>query len=58
MRESSEELRLKPPSISRLCSSISAGTVTRGAPISMPAQAIGSSIQAAITITTPGAVST
>ena len=57
MRESPEELRLKPPSISRVCSSRSAATVTRGAPISMPEQAIGSNIQAAITLTTPGAVS-
>jgi hypothetical protein len=37
----------EPPSISRLCSSISAGTVARGAAISMPAPGIGSSIQAA-----------
>jgi hypothetical protein len=42
MRESPEELGLKPPSISRLCSSTSAATAKRGAPISMPAQAIGS----------------
>jgi hypothetical protein len=31
---------------------------TRGAPISIPAQATGSSIYAAITVTTPAAAST
>jgi hypothetical protein len=40
-----------------LRSSTSAATAKRGAPISMPAQAIGSCIQAAITLTKPGGVS-
>jgi hypothetical protein len=37
---------------------MSADTATRGAPISIPAQAIGSNIHAASTVITPGADST
>jgi hypothetical protein len=37
---------------------MSAHTATRGAPISIPAQATGSSIHAATTVTTPGTTST
>jgi hypothetical protein len=58
MVESSRELRLKPCSISSWCSSISADNMTRGAPNAIPAQATGSSIHAATTMTTPGATST
>jgi hypothetical protein len=58
MIESSRELRLKPRSISSQCSSASADIDTRGAPNVIPAQAAGSSIHAAMTMTTPGATST
>jgi hypothetical protein len=44
--------------ISRWCSSARAASATRGAPISISAQATGSSIHAATTVTTPGAAST
>jgi hypothetical protein len=37
--------------------SISADTATRGAPIAIAGQGTGSSIQAATTVTTPGAAS-
>jgi hypothetical protein len=55
---SSEELRLIPCSISSCCSSPSADIDTRGVPSAIPAQAAASSIQAATTMTTPGAAST
>jgi hypothetical protein len=54
---SSRKLCLKPRSVSRECRSTSADTDTRGAPSFIPAQATGSSIRAAATMTTLGAVS-
>jgi hypothetical protein len=55
---SSGELRLIPCSISNRCSSLSADIDTRGVPSAIPAQAAGSSIQAATTMTKPGDTST
>jgi hypothetical protein len=54
---SSGELRLKPRSVSKRFRSISADVATRGVPIAIAAQAAGSSIHAAINVTTPGAAS-
>src|SRR4051812_28908913 len=58
MFEPPPEHRPEPRSISRRCRSARAATDTRGGPSSIPAQATGSSIHAATTVTTPGATST
>jgi transcriptional regulator with XRE-family HTH domain len=49
--------RPKPRSVSKRFRSISADVATRGVPIAIVAQAAGSSIHAAINVTTPGAAS-